>query len=132
MASSDLERRLYGEKIVVIHLGTLTNVDKDADNIVVPFVAPRNLQLVAIGAAYLTGDASGSGLTAKFATSGGTILASGPALTGTAATGGITDGYNVSLTKDTLYGITLRSVNDTDDFTGAAVFLVFEAPKSDD
>lgn len=133
MADSDLARALYSEKFINFPLGTLTNVDKDADNVVCSFVSPRNLQLSGIGVSWATADGASSGLTAKITSAAAAVLASSGAGTPSAtASGAYTDGYNVTLTKGTIYLLTLRSVADTDDFTAANIILCVEAPKTSD
>lgn len=132
MALSDLARTLYAEKFINFVLGTLTNVDKDADNAVCSFIAPRNIQLTGIGVSWGTADSAAGGLTAKITKADGTVLASSGAGTPSAtASGAYTDGYDVTLTKGTVYLLTIRSVADTDDFTSADIILCCEAPKTE-
>lgn len=133
MPSSDLARALTEEKFINFPLGTLTNVDKDADNVVATFIAPRNLKLKGVGVSWNTADSGAGGLTAKVTTTGGTVLASSGAGTPSAtASGAYAEDADEFLSKGTIYCITLRSVADTDDFTAANVILCVESPKTDD
>lgn len=132
MASSDLERALYGEKIVVFPIGTLTNFDTDADNVVATMICPRNLILKGVGVSWTSATGTTPSLTAKVTTIAEVVLASSGAATTIATEGGIyAEDANAFVSKGQVLNITLRSANDDNDFVAAAVTVVFEHPKTD-
>lgn len=130
---SDLARKLYAEKIVSFQLGTLgvlTDVDKDNDVTEANFCVPRNLKLVQVCVGAKS--ASAGGLNAKVFNQADVLLASSGVSVGTTAGAFASSDCDVWLSKgDNIY-ITIRSVNDTDDYVGASVTLVFQAPLVED
>jgi len=133
MALSDLARSQFAEKIVVIPIGTLTDVDKDADTAVATMIAPRNLMLKGVGVSWVSSDNAAAGLTAKVTDIAAAVLASSGAATPSATESGVFgDEVDVFIPKDTVLCFTVRSVADTNDFVGAAITVVFEAPKTDE
>jgi hypothetical protein len=133
MAASNLERRLYSEKIVVIPLGTLTDVDADNDVAVASMIVPRNLKLKGVGVSWVSSDNAAAGLTAKVTDTAATVLASSGAATPSVTESGVfAEDVDVFVSKDQVLCFTVRSVADTNDFVGAAITVLFEAPKTSD
>jgi hypothetical protein len=130
---NDVARRLYAEKFITFHLGTLTNVLASADTVFSTFVVPRNFKLRGVGVSWSTSDAAGAGLTAKVTTTAGVVLASSGAATPSATASGIvSNDANVDITKGQILAITLRGVADTNDFVGASVVVIVEPPPTEE
>lgn len=130
---SDLERKLYSEKIIVIPLGTLTNVDADNDVVVATMVMPRNLKLKGVGVSWTSATGTTPSLNAKVTTIAEAILAaSGLAPTSATESGIFTENVNAFCSRGDVLNFTIRSFNDDNDFVGAAITVLFEAPKTDD
>jgi len=130
---SDLERKLYSEKVIVIPLGTLTNVDADADNVVATMIVPRNFKLKGVGISWTSATGTTPSLTAKVTDIAATVLASSGAATTITTEGGIfTENVDVLVSRGDILNFTIRSANDDNDFVAAAITVLFEAPKTDD
>jgi hypothetical protein len=139
---SDLARKLYAEKIIVVPIinvaasgaaGVLENVPSNADTVFATLIAPRNLKLKGVGVSWATGGGTGPTLTAKVTDIAAAVLASSGLATSITTEGGVyAEDANVFVSKGTVLCLTLRSNNADNDFTGCAITVVFEAPASDD
>lgn len=132
---SDLARKFYAEKIVTIKSLALTNVSATTPQTVAVFTVPRNLVLINGCAGYITGDASGTGVSLVVANAAGTaIFTSGVSALGTGPSGGtLGTPVAVPVSKDDVLLIKVLAVNATDDFaSGVDITLVFEPPKVED
>ena len=139
---SDLARKLYAEKIIVVPIfnvaatgaaGLLENVPANADTVFATLIAPRNLKLKGVGVSWVTAAGTGPRLTAKVTDIAAVVLASSGAAASITTEGGIyAEDANVFVSKGTILCLTLRSDNADNDFTGCAITLLFEAPASDD
>lgn len=131
MYSHDAMRTLYGDRYLTFFLGTLTNVPVTTTNFAA-FVVPWNCILKAVSVAVLTGDASGSSLTAQVKRSSTVLVSSGATPVGTGANGAQTaTEVNVILTKGEQLVIAALAANATDDFTGTTVIVTLEPMKQD-
>lgn len=140
---SDLARKLYAEKIVVVGpivnvantgaAGKLENVPANADTLFATLIAPRNLKLKGVGVSWGSAGGTGATLTAKVTDISANVLASSGLATATDTEGGVyAEDANVFVSKGTVLCLTLRSANADNDFYGACITVTFEAPASDD
>ena len=140
---SDLARKLYAEKIVVIGpivnvaasgaAGILENVPANADTVFSTMIVPRNLKLKGVGVSWATGAGTTPALTAKVTDISEVVLASSGAATTSTTEGGIVaENVNVYVSKGQVLCFTLRSANADNDFTGASITVTFESPLGED
>lgn len=130
---SDLERSQFSEKIIVVPIATLTNVDADNDVVVATMIAPRNLKLKNVGVSWTSATGTTPALNAKVTDIAANVLAASGLAATIATEGGIVgDDVDEFISKGQVLNLTLRSANDDNDFVAPAITLVFEAPKTDD